>query len=84
MTRPGSAPATYRVMLYGDQLQISGIGPGTFPLSAQSETAFSLFSAYAVHVEVDFERDSQGAVTHLRVTGPVGGLQRAARVEAAP
>ncbi len=79
MTRPGGNPATYTVTLAGDRLQISGVGPGRFPLSAQSETAFSIFSAYNVSVEIGFEKDPQGGITHLLVTGLPGGQQRAVR-----
>jgi len=77
--RPGGNSTTYTVTLDGDRLQISGVGPGKFPLSAHSETAFSLFSAYAADVEVEFEKDSQGVVSELLVTGQLGGPQKAIR-----
>jgi hypothetical protein len=82
--RPGGDPSAFSVTLDGDQLQISGIGPGRFPLTAQSETSFSLFSAYAADVEVDFEKDSQGLVTQLLIKGEIGGPQKATRKGSTP
>jgi hypothetical protein len=84
MTRPGGNPATYTVTLDSDQLKMSGIGAGRFPLTAQSESSFSLFSAYAIDVAVNFEKDSQGAVSQILITGLLGGPQRATRKGSTP
>jgi hypothetical protein len=84
MRRPGGNPVTYSVTLDGDQLEMSGIGPGRFPLTAQSETSFSLFSAYAVNVAVNFEKDAQGAVSQILIKGLLGGPQNATRKASTP
>jgi hypothetical protein len=81
--QPGSGGKTiiYSITRTGDQLMIQApvIFPGKFALSAQSETSFSIFSAYLVGIEVEFVRDSDGVFSQLLIRGLPAGEQRAVR-----
>jgi hypothetical protein len=61
-------------------IQGAGIFPGRFALSAQSETTFTVFSAYLVGIEIEFVKNPQGAVSHIWLeAGPKGSRRQSAR-----
>jgi hypothetical protein len=80
-TSPEGKTFTYTITRAGNQLMIQapGVFPGKFALSGQSETTFSIFSAYLVGVEVQFVKDAQGVLSHLLMRGLPGGEQKAVR-----
>lgn len=83
--RPGGNSFTYTVSMADDQLMIQapGIFAGKFPLSAQTERTFTIFSAYLAEMSIEFVADDAGRVTELTAHFSQG-QQRALRKRDAP
>jgi hypothetical protein len=83
--RPRGSPFTYTVSLADGQLTIQapGIFGGKFPLSAQTQDTFTIFSAYLAEMSIQFAADAAGQVTEL-VAHFSQGEHRALRKRDAP
>lgn len=69
-SRATGDPFVYTVTLSDEgqlAVQAPGIFAGRFILSAQSETTFTLFSAYLAEMSLEFVKDAEGNVTELVV-----------------
>jgi hypothetical protein len=78
--RPSGNPFTYTVSMGEGQLMIQapGIFGGKFPLSAQTQDTFTIFSPYLAEMSIQFIADATGRVTEL-VAHFSQGEQRAIR-----
>ena len=83
--RSNGNPFTYTISMDDGVLaiQASGIFVGKFPLSAQTEDTFTIFSAYLAEMSIQFIADKEGRITEL-VARFSQGQQRALRKRNAP